>query len=78
MNYKKIYKRLIQVLKDEKYLLKKSKNSYCTCDKIRNEGTIDLIEWLLKECLPELEGKKWKNIFFNRFEYEEWKKEIKK
>jgi len=77
MNYEKIYKKLKPILKDELQMCKKFK-AHCDCERIRNDGEINLLKWLLNECIPELEGRKWNNIFFNRFEFKEWQKEIKK
>jgi len=79
-NYKKVYKELIKTLKEELVCLKKYSKDLNDreqlVDKIENQGEIYLLNWILKDYIPELEGKKWSNLFLNKLEFEEWKKEI--
>lgn len=77
IDYELIYKKLKKTLKDELYLCKKFKAS-CDCEKLKNEGMKELLEWLFKNLIPEIEGKKHQNLLFHKNEFEEWKKEIDK
>ena len=77
MNYEKVYKKLKATIDSERKMAIRMK-CQCDCEKLRNEGYMDGLRWFLVECIPEIEGKKHRNIFFNKEEFKDWKKEIKK
>jgi hypothetical protein len=83
-DYKLMYTKLKKTLKDELAMIRKYQkpinSSYDAelWDKVENYGVICHLNWLFEEYLPELEGKKWGNVTFNREEYKKWKKKVGK
>lgn len=75
-NYELMYKTLIKMLKNDLYLAKEYDKKLSLGEKLENKATISFLEWLLNEYLPELEGKKWNNIFNTKEEFKGWKKKI--
>ena len=79
-NYKKLYSTLKRNLRSELQVISKGigdMDGRCELmDKLEAQGMILLLEHLFSEYIPELEGKKWGNVFLNKEEFKKWKKEI--
>ena len=80
MNYKKVFKRLI----NEINLAEESTKNYGTHQVSCREDIVDYVETksvlsaynFVKEIIEEVSGKKWHNINMTQQEFEDWKNEI--
>jgi len=80
-NYKLLYTTLKKNLKNElkiiRELIPKLTRKDEFLDKIKYEGQEVLLDWLFREYIEELEGKKWHNVFLNEEEFKKWKKRVR-
>ena len=80
-DYKKIYQRLIKEIQYEieniKQYMPEGDSNHALLRRIELNEALSILNWIV-DVLPEIEGKKHRNMFMNEREFKKWKKSITK